>query len=366
MSAPDLFGDTTGLPITVQSGIPYEIEALSPRETWGAGNGSTTVVCRQKWAKTFDWIRDMVGSVRVAQTGSSSSVLILRRNIPERIGYFEDPRLQFCSGVSQTEQGGDPDETGEDGTNDPPGTFAEVISNWPRTKWCKYQAVFEVFPYRVRTDTEATDINLGAGAYAGARELCRYIIRSRRSYSREQPIPGASTAGGFKIIVDPDTTPTGRKPIGQIGFRVVSMADVTYKWIRVPIAWPPPVGWTGTVPATWPPTTNPAGTDPTTLVYTKQSFIGKINSDYFDCADPQGYCYAPGELLYTGFDDSYVYTDAAGDLVCDVTFMFKFKEGGWNKFLSASGEWKEVSLDGTNAGTKPYATADFNDLFQYS
>lgn len=364
MAEYSLFGDTAGLPVTTQSGIPYEIDALSPRETWGAGNGSTSIVCRQKWTKTFDWIRDMVGSVRVAQSGSSAA--ILRRNLPEKIGYFEDPREQYCSGVSQTEQGGNPDEVGEDGTVAAFGRMAEQDTNWPRTKWCKYQTYFEVFPYRLRTDLECTELVLAAGSYGGARELCRYIIRSRRSYSREQPIPAASTAGGFKIIVDPDTTPTGRKSIGQVGFRVVSMADVTYKWVRVPIAWPPPIGWTGTVPATWPPVLNPAGTDPTTLKYAKLSYIGKINSDYFDCADPQGYCYAPGTLLYTGFDDSYVYTDAAGDLVCDITFMFKFKEGGWNYFLSAKGEWKEVSLDGTNSGTKPYLTADFNNLFQYA
>ena len=52
--------------------------------------------------------------------------------------------------------------------------------------------------------------------------------------------------------------------------------------------------------------------------------------------------------------------------MCDVTFMFKYKEGGWNYFLDSTGTWKEVSLDGTSSGTKPYQTADFNDLFQYS
>jgi hypothetical protein len=361
-----LFGDDTYLPETLTSGIPYEIEALSPRETWGAGNGSTTILCRQTWELASLWTRDMVGNVRVVASGSSAHPT-LRRNIPQKIGYYGDPREMYCSGVSQTDQGGNPDETGEDGTSEPPGLFLEEVSNWPRTKWCKYQAVFEVFPYRIRSNSDLITMAASAGAtYAGAPELYRYVIRSRRSYSREQPIPAASTAGGFKVIVDPDTTPTGRKSIGQVGFRVISMADVTYKWIRIPIAWPPPIGWTGTIPATWPPALNPSVTDPTTLKFAKQSYIGKINSTYFDCADPQGYCYAPGTLLYTGFDDSYVYHDAAGDLVCDVTFMFKFKEGGWNYFLNAKGEWKEVSLDGTNSGTKPYETADFNNLFQYA
>lgn len=360
MSTYSLFGDTSGLAYTTRSIIPYEIESLSPKENWGAGNGSTTILCQQTWYDSLRWIRDMVGDVRVVNYGG---IPTLARNLPERIGYYGDPREQYCSGVSQTAQGGNPDEVGEDGTAADT-EYREIETGWPRTKWCKYQAVFEVFPYRLRTLDQMSAIAAAASTYAGAKELYRYIIRSRRSYSREQPIPAASSAGGFKII--DDVTAANRKPIGQVGFRIVSMADVTLKWIRIPLAWPPPIGWVGILGPTWPPLLNPAASDPTTLKFAKQSYIGKINSTYFDCADPQGYCYAPGELLYTGFDDSYVYTDASGDLVCDVTFMFKYKEGGWNYFLDSTGAWKEVSLDGTSSGTKPYQTADFNNLFQYA
>ena len=361
MASYSLFGDQSGLPKTTRSLIPYEIDAFAPKENWGAGNGATTILCVQTWNDSSRWIRDMVGDVRVVFHGEPT----LRRNLPEKIGYIYDPREQYCSGVSQTEQGGNPDEDGEDGTAEAV-EHREEETGWPRTKWCKYQAVFEVFPYRIRTLDQLLSIESSAGIYSGARELYRYVIRSRRSYSREQPIPAASTAGGFKIVEHPTIPPAVPKPIGQIGFRVVSMADVTYKWVRVPLSWPPPIGWTGSVGASWPPLLNPAGADPTTLKYAKLEYIGKINSGYFDCADPQGYCYAPGTLLYTGFDDSYVYTDAAGDLVCDITFMFKFKEGGWNFFLDANGDWKEVSLTGAGTGTKPYATADFNKLFQYA
>lgn len=373
MATYSLFGNTSGLPVTTRSLIPYEIDALSPKETWGAGNGSTTILCRQTWTDSLRWVRDMVGDVRVVDR---SGVPTLTRNIPEKIGYLGDPREQYCSGVSQSDQGGNPDETGEDGTLEAV-ELLEVETGWPRTKWCRYQSVFEVFPYRVRTDAEVASLVAQAGAYAGAPELYRYVIRSRRSYSREQPIPKGTSETGFRII---DATPANRKLIGQVGFRVVSMADVTYKWIRVPLTWPPPIGWltlaspTPTIPPTWPPAINAAASDPTTLKYAKQEYIGTINSDYFDCGDQQGYCYAPGELLYTGFDDSYVYWDAAGDLVCDITFMFKFKEGGWNYFLSASGQWKEVSADvtpgdglgGTTSGRYPYESVDFNNLFKYT
>lgn len=344
-----LFGDQSGLPRTTRSSIPYEIEALTPRETWGAGNSNSTIVCRQKFDDSADWVRDMVGEVKVVKPGSTA---LLQRYIPEALG-FGDGRVQFCSICDQTEQGEEPNGAGSN--------FANELTGWPQTKWCKYKVVFEAFPYAVIDDAAVAVIQAGAGAWAGAPELYRYVVRTRRTYSREQPIPAASTAGGFKII--DDAVPANRKPIGQVGFRVVAMADVTYKWVRVPVAWPPPVGYAGSI-SPWPPAFNPVALDPATVKRTRDSFIGTINSTSFDCAAPDGYCWDEGVLLYTGYDDSHKYWDAAGNWVCDVIFSFKFKEGGWNKFLSARGEWKAVSLDGTSTGTRPYATNDFNALFK--
>lgn len=356
-----LEGDRSGLPKTTRSGIPYEIKAVSPgpKESWGAGNGSTSIECRVLWENSAQWIRDMVGDVGVIKPGST---LLLKRNIPETV-QFGDERPQWCTLIDQIDQGGNPSE----GAN-----FSQAGSNWPQVAWCRYRAVFEVVPYDILNDADVAEIEAGAGAYAGAIELYRYVVRTRRTTSREQPIPAASTAGGFKVV--DDATPANRKPVGQIGFRVIEMADVTYKWVRVPVNWPPPIGYTGgTVENPWPPVFNPVALD-TTKLRARDKFIGSINDNWFDAASPNGYAFAPGTLLFVGYDDSNRYYDAAGDWVCDITYNFKFKggvdasgnAGGWNYFLDANGNWKLVSLNGLSTGTKPYTTNDFNKLFKYA
>lgn len=363
----DLFGDTSGLPRTRRSGIRYEIESLTPTETWGAGSGATSVVCRVEWEDSVDWIKDMVGEVSVIRSGSVTPTYTLKRDVPEFLGFNipggTDDRVQFCTMIEQVSQGRTPAAAD---------VMAQAVSNWPRTEWVKYRATFEAVPYAI-LDYAAplgqlpamADIVSAAGANAGAPELYRYVVRTRRTYSREQPIPAASTAGGFKVI--DDVTAANRKPVGQVGFRVVSMADVTYKWVRVPVGWPPTAGYTGgTASDPWPPAFNPAATSPSTIKRRRDTYVGTVNSGWFDCAAADGYCFEPGTLLYKGYDDSAKYYDAAGQWVCDIVYTFQFKEGGWNKFLDASGNWKEVSLDGTSSGTKPYATSDFNNLFQYS
>lgn len=359
-----LDGDDSGLPRTRRSGIPYEVEALSPRESWGAGSGTTSLICKVWFDDSVQWIKDMVGEVFV---GGQTGGLLLKRHVPEILRYNDsgsgsDSRVQFCTQVEQTAQGGN-----ESGDN-----MALPDSKWPRVDWCKYRVTWEAMPYAILDDGDPigtlpamADIAAAAGAYAGARELYRYILRTRKTYSREQPIPAASTAGGFKVI--DDATPANRKPIGQVGFRVVSMADVTYKWVRVPVGWPPPTGYAAPDPAhPWPPKFNPGAADPAAIRRARDKYVGTINDDWFDCAAADGYQWEPGTLLYKGFDDSTKYYDAAGDWVCDVVFTFQFKEGGWNKFLTAKGEWKEVSLDGTSSGQRPYQKNNLNNLFQYS
>lgn len=345
-----LDGDTSGLPVTTVGSIPYEIDALSPRESWGAGNGSTSVLCRQLWERSSEWIRAMVGRVEIVKPGGTP---LLRRAVPQ-IVEFGDDRPHWCSMVDQVDQGGEL----EDGA-----PLQTAVTGWPETRWCRFRATFEVFPYRIRTEAEIDEAQAAAGSYPGARELYRYMVRSRRVYSREQPIPAASKAGGFKVVESPPlATP---QPIGQVGFRVVSYADVTYKWVRVPINWPPPIGYTGPV-VPWPPLANPKSANPDAVEYARDKYKGRINADWFDAGAPDGYAWAPGTLLYLGYDDSYRYDDAAGEYVCDVVYSFKFKERGWNYFLNAKGEWKEVSLDGTSTGTKPYQTAAFDDLFRHA
>lgn len=361
----DLFGDTSGLPQTTASGIPYEIEALTPREVWGAGNNSTTLICRQKWDGTASWIQDMVGRVTVIKPGST---LLLKRYVPEMVQYG-DGRRQFCSICEQTEQGGNADNS----------NFSQAGTNWPETDWTKFRTVFEAFPYAVLTDPECDIIATAAGGYAGAKELYRYVVRSRRDYSREQPIPAASLAGGFRVATGTIAAPG--QTIGQVGFRAIGMADITFKWVRVPVGWPPPVGYTPADPSNpWPPAFNPAALNPAANRRTRDSFLNCINDDWFDVAAPDGICAPPGTLLYTGYDDSNRYYDANGEWVCDITFSFKQKQaidsagsyGGWNYFLDARGRWVRVNLEGIVPGTvgatdtPPYQSKPFNDLFKYS
>jgi hypothetical protein len=365
-----LDGDTTGLPRTRRSGIPYEIEALTPREVWGAGNGAHSIVCRQWWDGSAAWIRDMVGEVTVVKPGSQ---LLLKRHIPEHLRY-DDGRVQFCTMVDQQGQYG----------NDEGENFAQAVSRWPQTKWYVTRATFEAMPWAILHDTETTaglpsvaEIQAGAGANAGAIELYRYVIRNRRNYSREQPIPGpgGDTTSYFSI-----TTPPKKIP-GGIVFRGVGYSDVQYRWVRVPVGWPPPPGWVPPDPSNpWPPRFNPTATTPASNRRTRDSFEGCVNDDWFDVAAPDGYAWPPGTLLYLGYDDSNKYYDAAGDWVCDVVFNFKAKQaldadgsyGNWNQYLNAAGVWKEVSADvvpgdnkhGTTDGKRPYASKNFNDLFQ--
>jgi hypothetical protein len=363
----DLFGDTSGLPVTTRSGTPYEIEALSPREVWGAGNSSTSVVCRQKWSESAAWIRDMVGTVSIATFAGQA---VLSRGVPEALGYA-DGRVQFCSMVDQVEQGGNPND--DDGTAEDPDNFT-TPEGWPQTLWCKYRATFEAFPYAVLSDDDVSAaqdaFTAAGGAIAGAPELFRYIIRTRKTYSREQPIPAAGPAGGFRVVDDSGSGPG--KVIGQAGFRVVSMADVTYKWVRVPVGWPPPIGYTGGV-SPWPGQFNPAGINVATDKRPRDKYIGSVNSTDFDTAAPDGYCFPAGTLFYVGYDDSERYFDAAGQWVCDVVYSFKFKEGGWNTFLNALGQFEPVTDNGRSAtygggtpGNPPYTGNDFNNLFQSS
>jgi len=363
----DLFNDTSRLPKTVTGDMPYEVGALTARETWGHGHGATTLVCRQTWNQSARWIRYMMGDAKILPSATGQVIPRLRRNLPEPLRYPEvgdgsDKRVQWCTGLSQIDQGGNPDPLDDELSPESTAPFLQGGTNWPATLWCRYQVTWETTPYIVRTEAEISDIitaaNAGPVAYGGARELLRYVVRDKKTYSKEQPIPAASNAGGFRDIT------TGRS-IGQVGFRVVQMADVTYKWVRVPFGWPPPPGWLIANPADpWPPPVNPQVLGPATVRPVRDTYIGKVNSTYFDMADPLGLAWQPEEVLYVGYD-VYPYYDSSGDFVCDYTFKFKYKEGGWNKFLNASGTWVTVTLDGTATGTKPYATADFNDLFQW-
>jgi hypothetical protein len=370
MSQFSLEGDTTGLPKTTRSAIPFEIDALDPKETWGAGNSGTAITCRVSSGLSADWVRDMVGEVSIVKPGATP---LLKRYAPEPLG-FGDDREQFCSICDQVAQGGNPD--GE-------GSNFRLGNGWPLTAWARYKVAFEAFPYAVLTDSECDAIQTAAGAYAGAKELYRYVVRTRRITNKEQNTPGATIAanlGYFIIEAGPPAVGARKQVPGSFMNRPIIFGDFTLKWVRIPIGWPPPVGYAGAV-TPWPPVFNPVAADPATVFRTRDSFIGSVNSTYFDCAAPDGWCAGPEQLLYLSYDDSNKYWDAAGNWVCDVVYHFKFKggidstgvTGGWNHVMSAAGKWERVTADvvpgdnkrGTVDGRGLYKTNDFNDLLRY-
>lgn len=341
---PSLFGNTgseagsdlVGLPQTTKSGIYYEIDALNYREQWIPGANRTEVTVRVPGDQAWDFVTDMVGRAYIGDG-------ILRRDIPEQNPF--DPQ-QYCTKVEQVDQGGG-EETFEeieevpepvDPEVDPPaepartlflgesGPTADASNGWPLPRWIRYRVTFEGLPYYCRTDEEVDD--LGSGNLQ-ARELLRYVVRTRRPQAREQQIPG----GAFKLV--DDAVPANRTPLMQTAFKVIMFADVQYVWHRVPVANLPLAIWDGA--------------------------LGKINQDAFDVLTG-GYNFAAETLLFAGYDDTNRYFDANEDWVCDVVLSWRYNKITWNKFLNNQAVAVAVSLDGTSGGGKPYEVTSFADL----
>jgi hypothetical protein len=94
--------------------------------------------------------------------------------------------------------------------------------------------------------------------------------------------------------------------------------------------------------------------------------LGKVNADPFD-----GFGGAPtypaGTLLCQPWE-TVRKVSATGRVTWDITFNFMLRPQGWNKFLTAYGDFYGATFT-TNAsgdanGDKVYPTADFNLLFK--
>jgi hypothetical protein len=354
---PSLFpkSNRPGLPQTTRSSIYYEIESLTPSERWAPGANLTTMNCRVDADDAYRFIEDMVGSVYVNSFG------VLRRYLPEKYPYAN----QWCTRVEQIDQGGDPNDVNANNPSGGPG--ADPANGWPVPQWIRYRCTFEGMPFDLLTDDEvdeATGAYRSAGGLslssfltgASTAELYRYVERKVKSSIKEQQVPG-----GAWYIVDP-TAPPGTQPAklqGQSLFKRVGMADVQYVWNRVPVVNLP----LGNINAC----------------------LGCVNNAIWDTiADTGskmaagGYCWYPGTLLFTGWDDSRRYFDADGTWVVDIVYFFEYKSlppppgltgtdsPGWNWFLNAVGVPVTVTSDGQPYNGKnqiPYYSADFNQLF---
>lgn len=363
------------LPATTVGNIYYETQSINMRDGCGPSVGWTQLRCRIDDTNRYNWVRAMVGRVLVnvppGPYSIGSSVLgvpYLSRLVPEGLKFAEPslvpgvpPRLQYCSGMETVLSLG-------------LNAFGSMGSPWPQTSSYMYDVRWERFPYEVLDDFSTAALQsycMGkapVGTNQMALELFRYMIRSRKNTSREQPIP--TGVAGFKLI--DDSVPTNRQVIpGLVAQKVVSYADVMYTWCRIPRGWPPPIQWTPpavTFPPgypLWPPYVNPALSSPTSTLYARDKYIGTVNDQAFDTGSVRGYAFQPGELRYDGYDQTE-YVDAAGDEVADVSYLFKYKKGGWNNCLNALGNLVGFSTDGTSFGTFMYQTSNFNNLFQYS
>lgn len=324
----DLFGDTgdtSRLPTTTRRGIPYEIERVPPpRQQWVRAANQTTAIVRVKDEQAFDFIEDMVGRTHVEGSSPSRE---LRRDLPEECGWVAN---QWCTRVEQLDAG----EEWDDGSG--PTTY-DPETSWPAYRWVRYRCTFEGMPHKMLTDAEADD---ASAEESEAPELFRYVVRSRKTFVKEQQVPG----GAWKIV---DADPSNRKRLEQTGFKIVLMADVSYTVVRFPVE---------------------------VLPYTAlNALAGKINLGVWD-KGPGGYRWQPGTLCFTGWDDDEKYFDANGDWVCDLVLRFRWRQIGFNHFMDQTWRPREVSKSGVPGGDpddpdhiRPYTftTSDnFNDLFK--
>src|SRR5579871_818730 len=135
-----LDGDTTALPATTRSGIPYEIETHSYREQWAPGGSQVSVVCRVREPDANTWVTDMVGRVYVQTTSAWGGTFTgtprgkVRRDLPEPCPLY--PAL-YCTLAEQADQGGVPT------AGVTAGTQADPASGWPITQWMRYRCTFQ-------------------------------------------------------------------------------------------------------------------------------------------------------------------------------------------------------------------------------
>jgi hypothetical protein len=317
----DLFTSPAGLPHTTQpadgfpDGIPYTISKI--RRQWVPGANQTVAECMVRGDDADAWVECMVGRSYVESFGGGFR---LRRAIPERVPASITSAVQFCTKVTQIDEGGDPA-----AADVVPGTRADTVSRWMVSGWHLYQVAWEALPYiaSVTDDEVDADIDPDEG---GAGELNRYVTRKRQGQGREVGIPG----GGFF------TVPAGEK-IMQNGFKVVPASTLTYTWHRVPVA---------NIPRS-----------------SIDSCLGKVNLGVFDDpANGTGFAIPAGRVLFVDWDENRFY-DANGDFVADLTYHFRASAVSWNAYPTATGTFVEVSSDGTTGGTKPYTAADLTSIF---
>jgi hypothetical protein len=154
----------------------------------------------------------------------------------------------------------------------------------------------------------------------------RYVVWKRRGVAENEKIPG----GGFKIAPG---EPGAGKQISEVGVKTGRTVQLEAKWIDVPFVNYSKIG----------PLSNKVNAAPVTF-----------NGVTYD---------AETVLFATWGEDPRV--NPFGTATTDITFTFSIRCDGrsWNKFwLKAGASVAYVSVV-DDAGNKPYAAGDLNDLF---
>lgn len=195
-------------------------------------------------------------------------------------------------------------------TNDP--------TAWPVFERAVYQCQFAAPPYDVLEDSYVENGD----------ESVRNVVWSGRSVASNEKIPG----GGFRFV---DAVAANRTPIGEVGVKTGRLTMLVAKWIDVPEL--PLISTIANKINEFPVTWNHRLYDAETVLLESWSYDYRKNP--------------------------------FGDWTYDITYNFAIRSDGrtWNKFWKngASG-YVEVSDDGTSGGDKPFALADFDDLFDVS
>lgn len=305
---------TSKLSHTVNGNIPYVTLHDNYREDWAANANQITVECLVAWEESSDWLKAMVGYT--TWVGASPT---LNRYLPEPCP-LEDGL--WCDLIGLLKMGVNKDTTDlADGD----------LNNYPKADWLRYRVTFKRPPYWVRSDATL------AASYAD-KEQFRYVKQGVTFVPRERRVPSY----GFEFNDRPDGSGTWH-PVDEVGFIPEVRTDFLCTWTQIPV---------GAIP--WTNIQNGAAT---------------VNSAPFKPSDYSRE-YPAGELLFKGPQTPFeVYQGADGAFYMDLSYLFSFQPGGWNKYLlrtrdgGGNREYGPMRARDTAGNPPPYPSSNFQLLF---
>lgn len=226
----------------------------------------------------------------------------LRRVLPEKSGF--DARMYAVDMQSVMRNPPDPPTNNSEG--------------WPDYDLQAYRVTYAIPLYAVLEDDEITY------------EHERFCVWRKRVTAQNEQIPG----GGFRFV---SGTAADRTPLNQVGVRTGRQLELTCKWLDVP-----------------------------RFDYAKISaYCNKVNASAITL---DGTTYDPETVLFVGADEE-PRVNASGQRTRDINLTFSVKTDGrsWNKFWkNGTDTYVEVSSDGTSGGSKPFSTADLNQIWTFT